>query len=71
MSYFSLKGLFSREEEEKKTLQLIVSLIVSGNFEGRLRGLNEMKRLMEYQVFRKKDIIIAEITNKDLLGFLI
>ncbi len=70
MSYFSQKGLLSREEEEKKTLQLILSLVVSGNFEGRLRGLNEMKRMVEYPL-KRKDSIIAEITNKDLLSFLI
>ena len=40
MSYFSAKGLLPKEEEEKKSLELIVNLIINGNFEGRLRGLN-------------------------------
>jgi hypothetical protein len=40
MSYFSSKGLLPKEEEEKKSLELIVNLIINGNFEGRLRGLN-------------------------------
>jgi hypothetical protein len=46
MSYFSSKGLLPRDEEEKKSLSLIISLIISGNFEGRLRGLNELKKIL-------------------------
>lgn len=40
MSYFSKKGLLPNDDEEKKSLELIVNLIINGNFEGRLRGLN-------------------------------
>jgi hypothetical protein len=40
MNYFSTKGLLTKEEEEKKSLEFIVNLIINGNFEGRLRGLN-------------------------------
>jgi len=32
MSYFSTKGLLARDEEEKKSLELIVNLIINGNF---------------------------------------
>ena len=46
MSYFSRKGLLPKEEEEKKSLELIVNLIINGNFEGRLRGLNELKKTL-------------------------
>lgn len=40
MGYLCNKGLIPKDDEEKKTLSLIISLIINGNFEGRLRGLN-------------------------------
>ncbi len=57
MSYFSNKGLLPKDDEEKKSLELIVNLILNGNFEGRLRGLNELKKIIDYS-FRRKDNIL-------------
>lgn len=71
MSYFSSKGLLARDEEEKKSLELIVNLILNGNFEGRLRGLNELKKIIDYVSIRRKDTILNEFKSKDLLNFLI
>ena len=71
MSYFSSKGLLPKEEQEKKSLELIVNLIINGNFEGRLRGLNEMKRMTDHYYSYKKEITLNEIKNRDLLNFLI
>ena len=59
MSYFSTKGLLGRDEEEKKSLEMIVNLIINGNFEGRLRGLNELKKILDYSSYSRKDTIMA------------
>lgn len=71
MSYLSQKGLLPREEEEKKTLSLIISLILNGNFEGRLRGLNELKKIVDYNLrTNKKEYLTVEIQRSNLLAFL-
>lgn len=40
MNYFATKGIFTREEADKKSVEIVIGMIVGGNFEGRLRGLN-------------------------------
>lgn len=58
------------EEEEKYRNELIFNLIINGNFEGKLIGLNEIKRLItSYSGYKKESTILDLIKSKNLIGF--
>ena len=54
LGYLRSKQTFSEQTIEKIHIDLIIALILSGNFEGKLKGLAELKRLCEGMFSLKK-----------------
>ena len=65
----SLKSAFSPEIVESKQIELIITLITSGNFEGKLKGLNEMKKIVE-DIRMKPKVLQEHISKANLLEVL-
>ena len=70
LSYFKSKESFPSDFLDKKQVELIVNLVISGNFESRLKGMNELKKIVDEVSRGRRDILREFIVKTNLLIFL-
>lgn len=70
MSYFKSKEAFPSEMLDKKQIELTLNLVITGNFESRLKGMNELKKVVDEVSRSRRDILREQLPRTNLLMFL-
>ena len=55
---------------DKKQIELILNLVITGNFESRLKGMNELKKIVDEVSRSRRDILREQLPKTNLLMFL-
>ena len=55
---------------DKKQIELTLNLVITGNFESRLKGMNELKKMVDEVSRSRRDILREQLPKTNLLMFL-